>query len=117
MREVRIREDAPWHPLETEEMLDDERHVEADDHQPESPFAEPLRQHPPAHFRNPVVDARHDGEDDRAHGDEMKMRDEIIAVLCLPIERHNRMADSGYAGAKELNEKGDAKQHRHVEAN
>src|ERR1700681_1214692 len=97
-------------------MLNNERHVKANDHQPESPFAEPLREHPSTHLRKPILNASHEREEDRARGNEVKMRYEKIAVLCLPIEGHDRMADPGYPGAKELNEKGDAKEHRHVKA-
>src|SRR5438552_6522990 len=109
MRQVRIREHAPGHPEKTEKMLNDERHVEADDHEPERPSAQALREKSPAHLWKPVLKGPEDGEDDRAYGDEMKMGDEIIAVLRLPIEGHNRVADPGDSGAEELNEKRDAK--------
>src|ERR1700688_3799414 len=49
---------------ETTRMLDNERHVEANAHQPERPFPEPLREHATAHFREPILDASHEGEDD-----------------------------------------------------
>src|SRR5437660_8794027 len=117
VRQVRISEHAPRHPVETQKMLNNEGHVEADNHQPERPLAEPLREHPSTHFRKPILNASNESEEDRACGNEVKMRYEKIAVLCLPIERHDRMADSRYSGAKELNEKGDAKQHRHIKAN
>src|SRR5437899_12979291 len=116
VRQVRISEHAARHPVETQKMLNNERHVEPEDHQPESPFAEPLREHPPTHFRKPILDARHEREEDPACDNEVKMRYEKIAVFCLPIERHDRMADPGYPGEKELNEKGDATEHRHVKA-
>src|SRR4030088_1736960 len=98
MRQIRVSEDTPRHPQETEKMLNDKRHVEADDHQPESPFAEPLREHPSAHFRKPKLHGSQEREEDRAHGDEVKMGDEIIAVLGLPIEGHDRVADPSYPG-------------------
>src|SRR5437762_4758740 len=42
------------------------------------------------------------------------MRDEKVTVLSLPVERHAGMTDSGEARDKELDEKGDAEQHRHL---
>jgi len=55
-------------------MLNDERHVEPDDHQPERPLAEPLREHATSHFRKPILNASHEREEDRARGNEVKMR-------------------------------------------
>src|SRR5438552_963939 len=97
-------------------MLNDERHVEADDHEPERPFAEALREHAAAHFRKPILQATNDCEDDRAYRHKVKMCDEEIAVLSLPIECHAGMTDSGQTRDKELNEKGDAEQHGHLKA-
>src|ERR1700747_3178969 len=45
------------------------------------------------------------------------MGDEEIAVLSLPVERHHSMTDTGDSCAKELNEKRDAEQHRHLKTN
>src|SRR6267378_906944 len=95
-------------------MLNEEGHVKSDDHEPEGPFAEPLREHAPAHFRKPVVQATDHCEDDRAYRHKVKMCDEKVAILSLPIECHAGMTDSGEARHKELDEKGDAEQHRHL---
>src|SRR6476646_10016256 len=96
-------------------MLDEEGHVKSNNHEPERPFAEPLREHAAAHFRKRVVQATDDCEDDRAYRHKVKMCDKEIAVLSLPIECHAGMTDSGEARDKELNEKGDAAQHRYIE--
>src|SRR5713101_3684638 len=64
VRQIGISEHPPRHSVETKKMLNNERHVKADDHQPESPFAEPLREHPPAHFRKPILNASHEREED-----------------------------------------------------
>src|SRR4026209_988812 len=105
MRQVRIREHAPGHPEKTEKMLNDERHVEADDLEPERPPPQSFREKSPAHFRKPILSGTEDGEDDRAHGDEMEMGDEKVAVLCLPIEGHDCVTDPRNSGAEELDEK------------
>src|SRR6266404_8221286 len=97
-------------------MLDEEGHVKSNDHEPEGPFTEPLREHAAAHFRKPILQATDDCEDDRAYRHKVKMCDEKVAVLSLPIERHNSVADSSDPGDKELNEKRDAEQHRHVKS-
>src|SRR5882724_12306824 len=44
------------------------------------------------------------------------MRDEKVTVLSLPVERYAGMAYSGEARDKELDEKGDAEQHRHLKS-
>src|SRR6266850_3997831 len=72
VRQVGISEHATRHPLETKEMLNNERHVKANDHQPESPFAEPFGEHPAGHFRKPILNASHEREEDRARGNEVK---------------------------------------------
>src|SRR5438477_12183200 len=97
-------------------MLNEKGQVKADDHEPERPFAETLRKHAAAHFGEPILQATDDCEDDRAYRHKVKMCDEEIAVLSLPIERHAGMTDSGQARDQELNEKGDAEQHRHVKS-
>src|SRR5207237_8474431 len=89
-------------------LLNDERHVEANDHEPEAPFAEPLRKHAAAHFRKPILQATEHCEDDCAYRHEMKMRHKEIAVLSLPVERHAGMTDSGDARDKELDETGES---------
>src|SRR6266446_9813966 len=95
-------------------MLDEEGHVKSNDHEPERPFTEPLREHATAHFRKPILQATDDCEDDRAYRHKVKMCDKEVAVLSLPVERHAGMTDSGQARDKELNEKSDAEQHRHL---
>jgi len=42
------------------------------------------------------------------------MCDEVVAIFGLPIECRAGVAYSGDSGAEELDEKGDAKEHRHV---
>ena len=62
----------------------------------------------PLIFGNQYWMAAEDCEDDRAYGHKVKMCDEKVAVLSLPIECHAGMTDSGKARDKELNEKRDA---------
>src|SRR5262245_10256824 len=49
---VHVRVDAARHPLEAEEVLREERHVEADEHEPEVPLADRVVEHPPEHLRD-----------------------------------------------------------------
>ena len=51
-------------------------------------------------------------EDDQADENEMEVRDQIITVLGLPIERGDRVADARQAGEEKLHERRDAKEHR-----
>ena len=67
-----------------------------------------LGNHAAAHFRKPILHGTDDCEDDRAYRHKVKMCDEKVAVLSLPIECHAGMTDSGEARDKELNEKRNA---------
>ena len=62
----------------------------------------------PLIFGNQYCMATDDCEDDRAYRHKVKMCDEEVAVLSLPIECHAGMTDSGEARDKELDEKRDA---------
>ena len=53
-----VRVDPPRHAEQAEEVLRHEREVEAREHQPEVPLAEPLVEAAPEHLRPPVVHAR-----------------------------------------------------------
>src|SRR6185312_16599258 len=46
-RQERVVRDPPWHALDTDPVLHQERHVEPDEHQPEMPFAQRVVQHLP----------------------------------------------------------------------
>ena len=92
-------------------MLNDESHIEAQRHHPECPASrarsESIR---PLIFgnTNSKTPARM-AKTIRADGDEMKMSDEVVAVLRLPIERDDGMADPGESAAEKLHEKRDGR--------
>src|SRR3546814_15305365 len=65
-----------------------EGQVEADEQQPEAPAAQPLREGFPARRRYPVIEGAEQREDHAADQHVMEMRDDEVAVVDLPVERH-----------------------------
>ena len=61
---LRIGVDAPGHAEQTGDVHREEAEVEADEHQPEVPLAEPLVEHPPGHLGEPDVEGAYDRETD-----------------------------------------------------
>src|SRR4029453_6683245 len=90
----------PRHARQSEYMLNHERQIEADGHQPKHPFTDSLGHHSAAHFRKPIVNPAQDREDDQADKNVMKVRNEVIAVLGLPVERRDRVTDAGESADK-----------------
>ena len=77
----------------TEEMLRHEGDVEADEQQPELPFAETLAQPAPEHLGPPVEEAGEDREDHAAEQGVVEVRDDEVAVVHLPVDRKRREVD------------------------
>ena len=68
------------HAVRAEDVLHEERHVEADEHQPEVHLAQPLVQHPAGQLREPVVDAGEDAEHAAAEEHVVEVRDHEVRV-------------------------------------
>src|SRR3546814_20927745 len=67
-----LRVHPTWHPLEAEQVLREERQVEADEEQPELPLAEALVEQAAEHLRPPVEEPREDREHDAAEEEDRK---------------------------------------------
>src|SRR5271169_1055919 len=98
-------------------MHEVEGQVEADKEKPEMQFAERLAIHFPRHLREPVVKSSEESKENAPDDDVVKMRNHEIRVPQLPVEWRCTHHDSGKACNQELEEKGDAEQHRSLELN
>ena len=92
---ARIGVDAPRHAEQAGDVHREEGDVEADEHQPECPASEPLRQHPPGDERRPVIERGEDRENHAADQHVMEVRDDEIGVVNLPVVWHGRHHHAG----------------------
>ena len=84
---VRIRVDPPRHSLETEDVHGEERHVEADEQQPEGDLAQAVVHHPADDLRIPEIDAADQWKDRAAQQHVVEVRHDVVRVVDLEIER------------------------------
>ena len=108
--------DAPRHAQQPGYVHEVEGHVEANHEQPETPFAHALVEHLAGHFREPVVEPSEKAKDDGSHQNIVKMGDDEIGVVQLPVPGSRGKHDSGQTRKQELSYKGSAEQHRRGEA-
>ena len=66
--------------LDAQEVLHEERGVEADEQQPEVDLAQPLVEHPAGELGPPEVEAGEHREHDRAEDDVVEVRHDEVAV-------------------------------------
>ena len=76
-------------------MLRHEGHVEADEDEPEVELPETLVEDPSEDLRPPVVDAAEDGEDRAAEEHVVDVRDDVVRVGQLPVDREGGEEDPG----------------------
>src|SRR5207247_8402113 len=88
-----------------------ERQVEADEEEPEVQPAERLAVHPSRNFREPVIEGGEYREEDCAHDDVVKVRDDEVRIPEVPIERRGPEHDPGESGDEELEQEGRANDH------
>ena len=106
---------AAGHALSAEPVLHQERHVEADEGQPEVQLAQPLVHHPAAHLREPEVDAAIGGEHDGAEHDVVEVGDHEVGVGDLPVQRRAGQQHTGQAAQQEGDQEAEGEQHRRLE--
>ena len=58
--------------------------------------------HPARELREPVIEAAEEREEDGAHDDIVKVRDDEVRIAQLPIERRGSQHDPGEPGNQEL---------------
>ena len=78
-------------------MLRQEGDVEADEEEPEVDLREALVVHPPGDLREPVVDAGEDAEHGPAEEHVVHVRDDVVRVLRLVVDREDGEHDPGEA--------------------
>ena len=103
------------HPVQPEQVLREERHVEADEHQPERQLAQPLVQQTAEHLRPPVVEAGEDPEDRAAEEDVVQVCDDEVGVGHLPVDGKGGEHDPREAADREDGDEPEREQHRRVE--
>src|SRR3984957_5950707 len=94
--------DSTGHAQYAGDMHDVERQVEANQEQPEMPFAQTLAQHSASYFGIPVVERGEDCEQDSAYNHVMKVRHYKIGQAKLPIERRGGLQDACQTRNEEL---------------
>ena len=109
--------DAARHSIHTQNVLDEKRHVEAYEHQPEVQPTHAFGEHPSAHLWKPVIQPRHHREQSSAEQNVVHVRYYVIRVSELPIEGDGREGDAGQPADGECEQKRDGEQHGGVEAN
>ena len=75
--------------------------MEADEEEPERDLAEPLRQHPAAHLREPVVERGHHREGRAAERRVVEVGDDEVGVGQLPVDGEDGEEDAGDAAHQE----------------
>src|SRR6187200_421613 len=112
---VAVRVDPPRHPLEPGEVLRHEGDVEADEENPELPFAEALVELATEHLGPPVEDAGEDREHDAAEQRVVEVRHDEVAVVHLPVDRERGEVDPGEPADDEEREEAEREEHRGLE--
>ena len=112
----RIGVDAPRHAQQAGEVHRKEGDVEADEHQPERPAAEPLRQRAAAEGRRPVVERGEQRKHHAADQHVVQMRDDEVGVVRLPVERHHRHHHAGQPAEREDEQEAEHEQRRRGES-
>ena len=77
---------AARHPEHTGNVHEVEGEVEADQEQPEMPFAQSFAQHAAGHLRIPVVEGGEEHEEDCTDQHVVKVSDDEIGAAKLPVE-------------------------------
>ena len=110
-----VRPDPARHPEEPEHVLRQERQVEADEGQPEVPLAEPLVEEPAEHLRPPVIEPAEHAEHRSAEQHVVEVRDDVVAVVDLPVDREGGKEDAGEAAHREERDEADRPEQRRIE--
>ena len=110
-----VRVDAPRHPHQPEQVLRQERHVEADEDEPELQLPELLVEHPAEQLRPPVGEAAEDREERAAEEHVVQVRDDEVRVRDVPVDREDGEEDPREAAEGDDGDEAERPQHRRVE--
>jgi hypothetical protein len=106
--------DPPWHPHQPDYVHGEERHVHANEQQPEVPSPEALVEHLSGELRPPVVDPGEDGERDTADEHIVEVAHNEVGVVRLHVERHGGDHHACDPTDDEGDEKADDEQERRL---
>ena len=112
---LRVVGNAARHPGETQEVHREERHVERDQRRPEMDFAERLVVHRAGPLRDPVVRAAEEREQAARDHHVVEVGDDVVGVLGLHVDRHDREHEAGEAAQREQEQEADREEHRRLE--
>src|SRR5258706_6058296 len=85
--------------------------MKPDEEQPEMQFAEGFVQHSAGDFRVPKIKCSKKRKHDPAHDHIVKVRDDKVRTVKLPIERRRAQHDASETGNQELEQESDAEKH------
>src|SRR5215469_5086668 len=91
--------------------------MKSDQEKPEMEFAERFVVHPSGNFRVPVIKCAEKRMHNSANDHVVKMCDDEIRAVKLPVERRNGQHDAGKPSNQKLEQEADAEQHRRFELN
>ncbi len=78
-------------------------------------MADPVRDHPASHLREPVVPGREDGEDRAQREHIVEMGDDVVGVVQFLVDRRVGEHDAGDAADGEQEDEADRPDHRGLE--
>ena len=81
------------------------------------PLSEGLVHQPAGRFWIPIIESSKNAEHDGANEDIVKVSDDEVRIMELPIPRRYGEHDAGKSGDKELEQESNAEQHRSREPN
>src|SRR5438477_12882495 len=87
----------PWHSEITQNELRKECEIEPDESDHGGEFAGELRIQAPGNFRQPIMQAAHEGHHHSADHDVMKMRDDEVTIMDVNIDRECGEKKSGHS--------------------
>jgi hypothetical protein len=92
-------------------MLNEEREIEPDHHEPEGDHAQAFVEHAAAHLGEPVEPAGEQGEDRSPEQHVVEVGDDEIGVGQLPVDRGDGEHHARQPADHELQEEGDREAH------
>ena len=111
----RVVGNATRHARQSQEVLNEEREVEEEHRQPEVPLAQRLVIHVAGPLRQPVVNAAEYREQRARHQHVVEVRNHVVGVLHLDVDRGYRADETSEAANGEQENEADGEQHGRLE--
>ena len=114
MRGIRVL--APRHPEQADDVHREERERAPREREPEADLAQALVVHPPGDLREPVVHPAEQREHRGAEDHEVEVRDDVVRVRQLLVERDRRERDPRQPADDEKHDEADDPEQRRRKA-